>query len=139
MFAELKKYQNKDHFFFDKENELGNVCNAPRDKSGVYIIYELARGKVNLVYIGSSGKMQTNGKIKHRNGGLYDRIVNGKQFGKARSISWKEKLAKENIDALDIYWYDTFSDKDIPSYVEGIIIQRFYEMHGCLPKWNKEF
>ena len=75
----------------------------------------------------------------YRKGGLFDRIVNGKQFGKPRRTSWAEKLVKENIDALDIYWYDTFSEEDIPATIEGKIIQRVYEDYGCLPRWNKEY
>jgi len=139
MFSDLDKYENRDHFFFDGGEALGSVCNAPKDKSGVYIVYELARGKIRLVYIGSSGKMQNNGRIKHRQGGLWDRIVNGKQFGKPRRKSWDEKLTEEGIDALDIYWYDTFSKNEIPATVEGILIQRFYDAYDRLPEWNKEY
>jgi hypothetical protein len=65
--------------------------------------------------------------------------VNGKQFGKPRRTSWAEKLVNQNIDALDIYWYDTFSKGDIPATIEGKIIQKVFEDYECLPKWNKEF
>ncbi len=141
MFDELKKYKNNNHFFFDGDKPLGDVCNAPKSASGVYVIYALTKGKVRLFYIGSSGKMQQNGKIKHRKGGLYDRIVNGKQFDKPRRISWLEKLTDDQIDALDIYWYETINTEtnDIPSYTEAILIQKYYETYGCLPDWNVEF
>ncbi len=142
MFDELKKYKNNNHFFFTAKEELENVCNAPKDKSGVYIVYELKNGRIELVYIGSSGKVQNGGTVEHRKGGLYDRIVNGHQFGKiSRKESWKQKLINENIDALDIYWYVTINSKfeDIPAYIEAMIIQRFFEIHGHLPRWNKEF
>ncbi len=142
MFNELTKYRTNNHFFFTAKEELENVCNAPKDKSGVYIVYELKNGKIELVYIGSSGKIQNNGTIKHRNGGLYDRIVNGHQFGKVpRKKSWKQKLVDEKIEALDIYWYDTINSEtmDIPVFVEATIIQRFFEIYGQLPRWNKEF
>ena len=142
MFDELAKYKNNNHFVFTANEELENVCNAPEKKSGVYIVYELKNGKVELVYIGSSGKVQNNGNIKHRDGGLYDRIVNGHQFGKIpRKKSWKQKLIEEKIEALDVYWYDTFNDQntDIPGFVEAIIMQRFFDLQGRLPRWNKEF
>lgn len=142
MFDELIKYKNNDHFFFTANDELEHVCNAPNDKSGIYIVYELKNGRIELVYIGSSGKMQNNGKIKHRDGGLYDRIVNGHQFGKIpRKKSWKQKLLDEKIDALDIYWYDTINAEtnDIPAFVEATITQQFFEVYGHLPRWNKEF
>jgi hypothetical protein len=141
MFDELSKYKSKDHFFFTANDELDKVCNAPKNKSGVYLVYELKNGKIELVYIGSSGKVLNNGKIKHRTGGLHDRIVNSDEFGKTpRKKSWKQKLIDENIDALDIYWYDTFSsqNRDIPVFVEATILQIFLEVHGRLPRWNKE-
>ncbi len=141
MFDELTKYKNKNHFFFTKVDELEDVCNAPKDKSGIYLVYELKKGKIELVYVGSSGKVQNNGKIKHRNGGIYDRIVNGHQFGKVpRKKSWKKKLIDEDIEALDVYWYDTFNleTEDIPAFVEATVIQSFFELYGRLPRWNKE-
>ncbi|MFL3664038.1 MAG: hypothetical protein ACJ04Q_08550 [Flavobacteriales bacterium] len=82
MFNELTIYKNNNHFFYTFENELDEVCNAPKNSSGIYLVYELKNGKVELVYVGSSGKVQNDGQIKHRNGGMYDRIVNGHQFGK---------------------------------------------------------
>ena len=58
-----------------------------------------------------------------------------------RKISWKQKLVDEKIEALDIYWYDTINSEtmDIPVFVEATIIQRFFEIYGQLPRWNKEF
>jgi len=61
MFNKLQKYKNNDHSFFDERRPLSEACNAPKDKSGVYYILELARGIINLVFIGSSGKMINNG------------------------------------------------------------------------------
>jgi hypothetical protein len=47
----------------------------------------------------------------------------------------------ENIDALDIYWFVTFDTKhkDLPGFVESLLIQRFFEIHGKLPLWNKDY
>ena len=138
MFNSLKKYSS-DNFIFDKNQPLKEVCNAPKNKSGIYLIYAIKQNNSTLVYIGSSGKIQNNGKIKHRNGGLYDRLVNGKQFGKRRNLSFVEKLIDENIDALNIYWYDTLSQKDIPATIEGLVIQNYFDANGCLPRWNKTY
>lgn len=141
MFEELTKYRYNNYFFFTENEELEKICNAPRNRSGVYIVYEIKNGRKELVYIGSSGKVQNNGKIKHRKGGLYDRIVNGHQFGKIpRKKSWKQRLIDEKMEALEIHWYDTinFENMDIPAYVEATIMQRFYEIYGHLPRWNKE-
>jgi len=141
MFDELRKYNNNDHFFFKAHDKLEKVCNAPKNRSGIYVVYELKNGKIELVYIGSSGKIQNNGTIKHRKGGLFDRIVNGQQFGKIpRKVSWPKKMRDEKIEALDIYWYDTFNQviMDIPACIEAILIQRFFEINRRLPKWNNE-
>lgn len=141
MFDELTKYKNNDHFFFTPDKELNDVCNAPKKSSGIYIVYELKNGRIELVYIGSSGKVLNNGQIKHRNGGIFDRIVNGHQFGKIpRKKSWKQKLIEENIEALDIYWYETVNNEvfDIPVFVESLILQKHLDTYGQLPRWNKE-
>jgi len=141
MFDELDKYKSSGHFFFSVDDELSTVCNVPKNGVGIYIVYALKGGKIELIYIGSSGKILQNGLKKVRIGGMCDRLVNGKQFGDARKRSWKTKIVSENIEALDIYWYETFdiANRDIPNAVEGIIIQRFYEVYGVLPKWNKEY
>ncbi|MDA3824156.1 MAG: hypothetical protein PF450_16305, partial [Bacteroidales bacterium] len=56
--------------------------------------------------------------FKHRKGGLYDRIVNGKQFDDARKTSWPRIMSTEQIEALDVYWYETYNNlvQDIPAY-----------------------
>ena len=141
MFDELHKYETNNHFFFKSDDSLEKVCNAPKNGSGVYLIYALAHGKIELVYIDSSGKMQKSGNLKHRKGGLFDRIVNGKQFDQKRRISWPEKMKKEQIEALDIYWFVTFNNeiKDIPAYTEAILIQKHFDLYETLPRWNEEF
>ena len=81
------------------------------------------------------------GEFKHRKGGLYDRIVNGKQFDDARKNSWPIIMNVEQIETLDVYWYETYNNlvQDIPAYIEGIIIQKHYEIFGELPRWNSDF
>jgi len=142
MFQELDKYRLKGHFFFEPTDLLKGVCNAPPDKNGVYLIYELKNGKIDLVYIGSSGKKLADGNIKTRVGGIKDRLINGHQFGKIpRKKSWPIKMLAENIDALDIYWWITCDDKfnDCPIQVEDIILNNYIDIYGRLPKWNKKF
>ncbi len=137
----LEKYENEDHFFYGKDEDLAKACNAPKKGSGIYIVYELKNGKVTLVYIGSCGKMKPDGKIKYPEGSMYHDIVNGIQFGDKRKKSWKEKIKAENVDALDIYWFETFNDKhrDIPSYIAALILQMHYDFLGELPRWNEDF
>ena len=56
MFDELDKYKSNGHFFFSADDELSTVCNAPKNGVGIYIVYALKGGKIELIYIGSSGK-----------------------------------------------------------------------------------
>jgi hypothetical protein len=141
MFEQLEKYKSNGHFFFEEKDDLNNVCNASKNGIGVYLVYALNKAKTELIYIGSSGKIKQDGTTKIRKGGIFDRLVNGKQFDEPRKKSWKQKLISERIDALDIYWYETLdrNHNDIPVSIEGSIIQTFFDINGKLPKWNKEY
>jgi hypothetical protein len=70
MFDELNKYKLNDHFFFKSTDNLNLVCNAPNDKSGVYIIYQLKNGRIELIYIGRSGEIKPDGTLFFRKAGL---------------------------------------------------------------------
>jgi len=138
MFSELEKYKNNGHFFYEKGKNLKELSSDVPDLPGVYYILKLSRGKIDLVYIGKSGTILQNGKFKEQ--GLNGRL-NNKQDGIKRQDFFNEKCEKENIDALDIYWFVTFDNKcqDLPGYVEGTIMQKYFELYGKLPPWNKEY
>jgi hypothetical protein len=86
--------------------------------------------------------VQNNGTLKSKNGGLYDKIVNGHQFAKTgRKYSWPSQMKLEKIETLEVHWFETFGGKHkvIPTYVEGQILQIHLNEFGCLPKWNIAF
>jgi hypothetical protein len=145
MFDELNKYKENDHFFFTHSQNLQDACNAPTTKSGVYLVYALKKGKVELVYIGRSGKLKNDGSMfirKANLGGIKDRIVNGHQFGKvARKKSWPLQMIKQQIEAIDVYWYITHAEEyvDCPRVLENNLLKKHYSIYGYLPKWNNEF
>ena len=141
MFEELGKYRNCGQFNFKSNESLKVKCNAPKNESGIYLVFGLMNDKEELIYVGSSGKMQKNGTLKHRQGGLFDRIVNGIQFNGPRYKTWPLKMNEENIKMICVHWFVTFKDeiKDIPAFSECIIIQRSFKNNGCLPRWNEEF
>lgn len=138
MFDETKKYRNNGHFFFSKGDQLSEVSNGVPESPGIYYILRLARGKVELVYIGKSGTMQQDGTFKDQ---LLRAQINNKQQGMKRQEFFDRKMQEEHIDGLDIYWFVTWDkeNKDLPAYAEGLLIQRFFEIHKRLPLWNKEF
>lgn len=137
MFDELNKYKNHGHFFFSLGDNLKDASAEVPNLPGIYVIYRLARGRVELVYIGKSGTVEQNGDFKKQ---LLNSRLNNKQEGISRQQYFEQKIKEQNIDALDIYWYATFDEKhqDLPAYVEGLILQRFFDVHGRLPEWNKE-
>ncbi len=138
MFDELNKYQNNDHFFFQKGDVLSTQSKAVPNLPGVYYIIRLANGKVDLVYIGKSGTMLQNGTFKDQ---LLRNRINNRQDGIKRQQYFEQKMKQEGIDGLDIYWFVTFDDQhqDLPAFVEGQIMQQYFDVHGCLPPWNKNF
>jgi hypothetical protein len=92
--------------------------------------------------VGSTGTVQNDGTLKSKNGGLYDKIVNGQQFAKTgRKYSWPAQMKKENIDTLEVLWFETFNEtvKSIPTSVEGQVLQNFLDENGKLPRWNVAF
>ena len=142
MFKPLEQYRDCDSFIFTPNDSLVDVCNAPDKKSGVYILIAKRGDDEDIVYIGSSGKMQTNGVLKTRKGGMRDRLINGKDStGMARKKSWILRMGNEEIDQLVIQWWVTFDldNKHIPVYVEAMLIQEFFDNYRKLPLWNNEF
>lgn len=138
MFDEIKKYKNNGHFFFQKGNKLSEVSKDVPELPGVYYILRLTKGKVELVYIGKSGTINQNGIFKSQ---LLKGRINNKSDGMKRQEFFEQKMQEENIDGLDIYWFVTMynANNDLPGYVEGLLMQRYFEIHECLPKWNKCF
>ena len=138
MFDELAKYKNKGHFFFEKGDVLKTKSKDVPNLPGVYYVIKLAKGKVELVYIGKSGSIQQNGQFKEQ---LLNQRLNNKQDDVKREHYFLQKIESEDIVALDIYWFVTMDEQyqDLPGYVEGLLLQRYFEMYACLPKWNKSF
>ena len=141
MYKDLEKFKESNHFTFTIEDSLETVCNAS-EGSGVFIVNAIIGGYKELVMIGSTGTVQNDGSLKSKNGGLYDKIVNGHQFAKTgRKYSWPAQMKIENIDSLEVLWFETFNenDKGIPTAVEGQLLQSFLNENGKLPRWNVAF
>lgn len=142
MYKELKKFKVTKSFTFGQEDNLEEVCNAPESASGVFLVYTIVGEEKELIMVGSTGTIQNDGSLKSKNGGLYDKIVNGHQFAKTgRKYSWPAQMKIENIEHLEVSWYDTFNDKVkvIPTLVEGQVLQSFLDENGSLPRWNVAF
>ncbi|PKB18705.1 hypothetical protein [Flavobacterium sp. 5] len=142
MYKELEKFTVKGNFTFTQEDNLEAVCNASDNASGVFVVYAVVADTKELIMVSSTGTVQNDGTLKSKSGGLYDKIVNGHQFAKTgRKYSWPAQMKKENIDTLEVFWFETFNDsiKAIPTSIEGQVLQNFLDETGKLPKWNVAF
>ena len=142
MYKELKSIKSKNQFVFDQNDSLEEVCNAPDTANGIFLVYAISNEEKELIMVGSTGTVQNDGTLKSKNGGLYDKIVNGHQFAKTgRKYSWPAQMKKESIDKLEVFWYDTFNDKNkiIPTFIEGQMLQNFLIENNKLPRWNVAF
>ena len=142
MYKELEKFKVSNSFTFAIEDSLEQVCNAPESGAGVFVVYAIDGDVKELIMVGSTGTVQNDGTLKSKNGGLYDKIVNGHQFAKTgRKYSWPAQMKKEDITTLEVVWYETFNNdsKVIPTFVEAQVLQNFLDENGRLPKWNVAF
>jgi hypothetical protein len=142
MYKELKKIKVKNQFTFSIDDSLEEVCNASETGCGIFLVYDVDGEEKELIMVGSTGTIQNDGTLKSKNGGLFDKIVNGHQFAKTgRKYSWPAQMKLENIARLEVYWYETFNEKNkvIPTFVEGQILQNFLDENNKLPRWNVAF
>ncbi len=142
MYKELKKIKIKNQFTFSVDDSLEEVCNASEAGSGIFLVYAVDGEEKELIMVGSTGTIQNDGTLKSKNGGLYDKIINGHQFAKTgRKYSWPAQMKLENIERLEVNWYETFNDKNkvIPTFLEGQILQNFLDENAKLPRWNVAF
>lgn len=141
MLKNLEKFEIKNSFVFTPKDDLENVCNAS-ENCGVFIVSAINGSDKELIMVGSTGTVQNDGSLKSKNGGLFDKIVNGHQFAKTgRKYSWPSQMKIENIEKLEITWIETFDSKNkgIPTAVEGIVLQNHLDTFGNLPRWNVAF
>ncbi|TDP03043.1 hypothetical protein [Flavobacterium sp. 245] len=142
MYKELEKFKASSSFAFTIEDSLEEVCNAPEGSAGIFVVYAVEGAEKELIMVGSTGTVQNDGTLKSKNGGLYDKIVNGHQFAKTgRKYSWPAQMKLENISVLEVVWYETFNAdiKAIPTAVEGQVLQNFLDENAKLPRWNVAF
>lgn len=139
MLSKLNSYKEKGTFLFKATDSLLAVCNAPKNCSGIYLIYALVNGKRDLIYIGISGRKGADGKINHRKDGLRGRFLTGKTDGILRKIAWPNRMIAQNIQELEIEWYVTYGmhNQDFPRELEIELLTQYQTIFGRLPIWNK--
>ncbi|EDM34262.1 hypothetical protein PBAL39_17544 [Pedobacter sp. BAL39] len=142
MFDELNKYKKSGNFFFRATDSLTEVSNVPANRYGVYLVYALCKGRVELIYIGRSGVPPKDQQPAAKAKNIVDLkrdIIDGLQFGETeRKNAWPIQMMVEDIDALHVHWYVTVDKKndDLPSYMRTKIMQIYQSIYGKRPRWN---
>ena len=88
MFDETRKYKNNGHFFFKKGDRLSEVSKNVPELPGVYYVIRLAKGRVELVYIGKSGTITRSEQFKDQ---LLKGRINNKQDGMKQQDFFEKK------------------------------------------------
>lgn len=130
----LDNYPEKGEFMFDA---LVNLLKAASDVSaspGVYIFQAIWEDRKELVYIGSSGRVLQDGSMKKQ-------MLNGRIIRPSHREKFEFGFKTLKVQSFEVRWYVTMNDgiSHIPGYVEGALIQAFYDKHGQLPMFNKSF
>ena len=142
MFDDLEKYSLNGSFFFQATDRLEEVCNAPCDQFGVFLVYALRKGRVELIYIGKSGYHITGTKgtlDTSLHDGLRENLIDGLHFDETkRKNSWPVQMLIEDIEALHIQWYVTCDSqyKDRPKTVKMKILKIYKNIYSSFPRWN---
>ncbi len=140
------KYSERGFFCFDFSNPYREVCNAPKDRSGVYLIYKIFEKTETLIYIGSSGQRK-DGRLKTRKGGMFDRLVNGyhpNRFGQTkrikRHVALPAKMQNDLITEIKIYWFVTHDETyvDFPTDVEKKLTEQYLVEFKTMPEWHQQ-
>ncbi|MDD2965323.1 MAG: hypothetical protein PHQ65_12685 [Bacteroidales bacterium] len=139
MFSAIHPYSHTDHFFYRLGDSLETHVEKLPDLPGVFIIFTLAHGRINMVYVGATHVENRKKGIKAI--GLKSHL---NTIGIRRSYEdeWNARIATYDMDALDVYWYVTMDNKgknDLPGFVKANVLHEFFDVHGCLPAWQESF
>ena len=136
-----KKYPKNGHFnvsMGQKIKEAAKENNVPNEY-GIYLIYEGHDCKGELIYIGRSGTIQSDGTIGSQ--GIRNRLGMKQNGGRYRNDFFKEEMEMRQ-KGISVAWFVTFNiegQNTLPALAESEAMQAFYELKGRLPELNKSF
>ena len=64
MYKEVKKFKIKSSFTFTPDQNLEEVCNAPDNGNGVFLVFAVEGETKELIMIGSTGTVQNDVHLK---------------------------------------------------------------------------
>lgn len=139
MFSAIKPYKNADHFFYKLGDNLKKHAEKLPDLPGAFIVFSLAHGRIRMVYVGAT-------QVENRKQGIkavgLKSYLNNTTICRRYEDEWNARIATDDMDALDVYWYVTIDNEkknDLPAYVKARVVQEFFDVQGCLPAWQESF
>lgn len=132
-----KRFATKGSFRLRRGENLRDCIrrNQVPEIPAVYLIYAVRRRRSELLYIGKSGTVRTNGTLKGQ--GLATRL-RMKQGKKWRAEFYTEEMRRLRLSALEFRWWGTFDRtmRILPAWSEAELFQTYFDDHQRLPPWN---
>lgn len=138
MFDVTEKYRKNGHFFYKKGQDLEKLSKKVPELAGVFCVYSLAHGRVRLVYIGASVAKNKSTYVQLE---TLNSLINSRIGSSESRLFFDQKMEKEDVEALDIYWWVTVDEyyEDLPTSVAGLMMQTHFDQNAKLPDWNIKF
>jgi len=134
----LNKYETKGEFIFRLGDRLSVFCKSVPHAAGVYILKAVKDKDERLVYIGASGSIRQDGTFVRQM--MKKRLQN--MHGKIRrQTHFETEITLNKLDGIRVNWYVTFENQiqDLPMFVEGTLLQNYFDIYKKLPEWNKKY
>lgn len=106
------------------------------DAYGLYLVRPESGSDGDLLYVGRSGTIRTDGTPSTQT--LPRRLTN-RHGGMRREAHFRLVMRDRELQALEIEWFVTVSSERLllPALVEARVLQAYLDRHGRLPPLNK--
>lgn len=132
-----RQFGNHGRFRLSRGQDLRSciVENSIPNLPAAYLIYGIKKGARELLEIGKSGTVRTDGSFKSQGLAVRLRMKQGKTW---RAEYYAAQMTQRKLDALEFEWYVTFDDsaKVLPLKAEADLLQAYFDEEGRLPLWN---
>lgn len=105
------------------------------DKQGIYLVYKDSIKEANLLYVGKSGSVRTNGDFMKQS--IFDWLYRNTSGGIPRIVYFQKEALKDSGERVVIQWFVTNGTDTLPGTLEAQLLQAYYDRYGELPPLNK--
>ncbi len=142
MISDLKrKYPKNGQFnvnIGEKIKEAAKNNDVPNEY-GIYLIYEGLNCNGNLIYIGRSGTIDSDGTMGSQ--GIQKRLGMKQNSKTYRNDFFIEEMKKRQ-KGISVAWFVTFDESGqntLPAFAEAEVMQKYYDLNCGLPELNNKY